>query len=151
MFVFNLLLTELTLNRLESMLTTSHIPENWRKIFMQKIDYYEVLQLIKNNGKDGILQSNLWKKIGATSREGSRIALKLLKQGLITRKRVLHNGKWTYKLVSNKLPIQIDSMMDIPCTFCMEQERCGEKKYITPEKCEKLTNYLLKIIKKEDN
>lgn len=91
MFVFNLLLTELTLNSLETMLTNPHIPENWRKIFMQKIDYYEVLQLIKNNGKDGILQSNLWKKIGVTSREGSRIALKLLKQGLITRKRVLHN------------------------------------------------------------
>ncbi len=113
----------------------------------QKVDYYEILQLIKDNGKNGILQSELWKKIGATSREGSRIASKLLKFGLIGRKRVLHNGKWTYRLLPTKLPVNIESIMDLPCAFCTDQERCGEEKYITPERCEKLTNYLMKNLK----
>ena len=38
---------------------------------------HKALDVIANNGKDGVLQSELWRKLDATSREGSRIALKL--------------------------------------------------------------------------
>ncbi|RLG91666.1 MAG: Lrp/AsnC family transcriptional regulator [Candidatus Hecatellales archaeon] len=114
---------------------------------MRKVDYYEILQIIKRSGENGILQSNLWKEIKATSKEGSRITLKLVRSGLIRRKRELYRGKWTYRLIPEKLPVNFDSLFDLPCTFCPDQERCGETKYITPEKCEKLTSYLMKNVK----
>ena len=38
---------------------------------------HKALDVISNNGSDGVLQSELWRELDATSREGSRIALKL--------------------------------------------------------------------------
>ena len=37
----------------------------------------KALQFITNTGFEGVPQSELWRKLGASSREGSRIALKL--------------------------------------------------------------------------
>jgi uncharacterized membrane protein len=41
----------------------------------------KALQIIMNYGNEGLLQSELWRKLGASSREGSRIALKLEGKG----------------------------------------------------------------------
>ena len=48
---------------------------------------HKALHVIANNGNDGVLQSELWRKMDATSREGSRIALKLETKGLIRREK----------------------------------------------------------------
>ena len=56
-------------------------------------------EIIRKSGKNGILQSELWRILGVDSREGSRIALRLLKKGLIEREPVVHNGKRTYRLM----------------------------------------------------
>lgn len=45
----------------------------------------KALQLIMNSGEEGLLQSELWRKMEASSREGSRISIKLEKKGLIYR------------------------------------------------------------------
>jgi hypothetical protein len=103
---------------------------------------YRVLQMIKECGPEGILQCKLWKKIGASSREGSRISLRLERAGLIDRRRELHNGKWTYKLIAKKRVVTMDSIVDCPCTFCIDQERCEVGSTISPITCEKLSNWL---------
>jgi len=103
---------------------------------------YTVLQLIKDAGKSGILQSQLWKKINATSREGSRISSRLERTSLIGRNRELHDGKWTYRLVAKKSAMTIDSIIDLPCAFCADQEKCDLGNDISPITCERLLSWI---------
>jgi len=109
----------------------------------------KALQSITNTGNEGVLQSDLWRKLGASSREGSRIALKLEKRGLIHRKRELCDGRWTYRLYPKRLPASINSIADCPCLMCPDSPRCGSSGAITPQGCEKLTEWLLNRIKDE--
>ncbi|MFN3622134.1 MAG: helix-turn-helix transcriptional regulator, partial [Nitrososphaerales archaeon] len=74
-----------------------------------------VYKLVVEQGKEGVLQSELWKKLNLTSRDGSRLAIRLEKRGLVKRERVLDNGRWTYKLTPLRLPIQIKSIEQAPC------------------------------------
>ncbi|MFP3130714.1 MAG: MarR family transcriptional regulator, partial [Nitrososphaeria archaeon] len=53
-----------------------------------------VYKLVIESGDKGILQSELWKKLNLTSRDGSRIATRLEKRKLIKRERVLEDGRW---------------------------------------------------------
>ena len=48
--------------------------------------------------RDGLLQSELWKALDATSRKGSRLATSLEEKGFIERKQTTHNGQRTYRL-----------------------------------------------------
>jgi DNA-binding MarR family transcriptional regulator len=45
----------------------------------------KVFRTIISNGKDGILQSELWKELNLTSRDGSRLAIRLERRSLIRR------------------------------------------------------------------
>lgn len=105
----------------------------------------KALQIIMNSGNEGLLQSELWRKLGASSREGSRIALKLEGKGLIRRERELHNGRWTYRLYPKRFPASIDSIADCPCMMCPDGQRCSPSGAITPQRCEKLTEWLFHI------
>ena len=105
----------------------------------------KALQIIMNSGNDGLLQSELWRKLGASSREGSRIALKLEDKGLIRRERELRNGRWTYRLYPKRLPASIDSIADCPCMMCPDSQRCSPSGAVTPQNCEKLTEWLFHI------
>jgi DNA-binding MarR family transcriptional regulator len=60
------------------------------------------LKLILDKGTDGILQRDMWRELRATSREGSRISLRLEAKNLITRERELSKGRWTYRIYINK-------------------------------------------------
>lgn len=48
--------------------------------------------------RDGVLQSELWKALDATSRKGSRLAMALEDKGLIQREQTTNNGQRTYLL-----------------------------------------------------
>jgi hypothetical protein len=109
----------------------------------------KALQIITNTGNQGILQSELWRELGASSREGSRIALKLEGRGLIHRERELRNGRWTYRLYPKRLPASMDSIADCPCMMCPDNPRCGAAGTITPQNCERLTEWLLRLAEKE--
>ncbi|MEM2910982.1 MAG: Lrp/AsnC family transcriptional regulator [Candidatus Bathyarchaeia archaeon] len=109
------------------------------------------LQIIMSVGNQGLLQSELWRKLGASSREGSRIALKLESRGLIRREKELCNGRWTYRLYPKKLPTSIDSILDCPCMMCPDCQRCGPTGAITPQNCERLTEWLLRMVENEFN
>ncbi|MCK4313823.1 transcriptional regulator [Candidatus Bathyarchaeota archaeon] len=106
----------------------------------------KALHFIINNGCEGVLQSELWQKLGGSSREGSRIALKLEGKGLIRREKELCNGRWTYRLYSQRLPVSIDSIADCPCLMCPEGSRCDSSNNVSPQNCEKLTEWLLSLV-----
>ena len=109
----------------------------------------KALQFIMNTGYEGVLQSELWRKLKASSREGSRIALKLEDKGLIRREKELRDGRWTYRLYPKRLPASIDSIADCPCLMCPDNPRCDPSSATSPQSCEKLTEWLLSVAKAE--
>jgi hypothetical protein len=99
-------------------------------------------QLITEAGEDGILQSDMWKKLDVTSREGSRLALKFEEKGVVERRKVLHEGRWTYKLFSKTKMVAIDSISDCPCITCEGLEKCFPGGQVTPIHCQLLTLWM---------
>jgi predicted transcriptional regulator len=110
---------------------------------------HKALMSIANTGNEGVLQSDLWRKLGASSREGSRIALKLENRGLINRQKELCEGRWTYRLYPKRKPASINSIADCPCLTCSENLRCGSWGASSPNDCDKLTEWILKQTSEE--
>jgi len=110
---------------------------------------YKALHFITNTRGQGVLQSDLWRKLGASSREGSRIALKLEDKGLIRRERELRSGRWTYRLFPKRKPPSINSIIACPCLMCVDDARCGAWGTISPHACERLTSWILVFAKEE--
>jgi len=110
---------------------------------------HKALQFIINTGYEGVLQSELWRRLRASSREGSRIALKLETKGLIRRERELRGGRWTYRLFPKRLPATINSIADCPCLMCPDNPRCDTSSSISPQNCERLSEWLISIVKNE--
>ena len=104
---------------------------------------YKAYQLVKRHGEKGILQHQLWKKLGLNSRKGSRIAKTLEEKGLIVREKVRRKGKTTFILKSKKRAVNPELVLEVPCSFCELQEKCGSCE-VSPEKCGKLEHWLLK-------
>jgi hypothetical protein len=109
----------------------------------------KAFQFIVNTGYDGVLQSELWRQLGASSREGSRIALKLEDKGLVRREKELQDGRWTYRLFPKRLPASIESIVDCPCLMCQDNPKCDPSSVISPQICDRLTEWLLSISKNE--
>lgn len=99
------------------------------------------LQLIFKS-EEGILQSEMWKKLGVSSREGSRLALKFEEKGVINRVKVLHGGRWTYRIYSKRQPVTIESLMGCPCLMCAEIEKCAPRGSSSPLKCSDLSRWI---------
>jgi len=110
---------------------------------------YKALHFIANTLNQGVLQADLWRKLGASSREGSRIALKLENKGLIRREKELCDGRWTYRLFPKRLPASINSVIDCPCLMCSNDPRCGAYGAVSPNECERLTEWVVAIAKGE--
>lgn len=106
---------------------------------------HDAFEIIISTGSEGVLQSELWRKMHASSREGSRISIKLENKGLIYRERELHNGRWTYRLYSKRKPVTIDSIIKCPCLTCAENSRCDGGGSISSIGCDRLTNWILDI------
>ena len=106
-------------------------------------------EIIISTGSEGVLQSELWRKMNASSREGSRISIKLENKGLITRERELHDGRWTYRLYSKRKPVTIDSIITCPCLTCSENSRCDGGATVSPVRCDRLTHWILDIPQEE--
>ena len=103
------------------------------------------LTAISNEGAQGILQSDLWRKLGAGSREGSRISIKLEKKGLIRRERELNGGRWTHRLYPKRPHVSISSIVECPCLMCGDDSRCGMSglsNAISPVGCDRLSLWI---------
>ena len=128
---------------LEEQLTEEQITDfQIHKTDMDKLINH-VCEIAATYGNNGIHQSDLWKKLKLTSRDGSRLALKLERMGLITREKILLKGRWTYKLIIVKSPIGTDSLSGAPCLVCPVESKCSLDGDISPKTCQFIEDWVL--------
>ena len=102
----------------------------------------KALKLVFEAGEDGLLQSDLWKLLDVSSREGSRLAKKFEEKGKVVREKVLNDGRWTYKLYFKKEPVTLESVEGCPCLICPEVDKCFRGGSIDPNVCLFLTSWI---------
>jgi len=115
----------------------------------------QVFETISKSGENGIFQTELCKVFSLDSRDGSRLVGNLEKQSLISREKILHNGRWTYKLIVKKSsivaelsrkPIEIANVEGAPCFSCNFQHLCSsedETSQYSPAKCTWIEEWVL--------
>lgn len=104
----------------------------------------KVYKLVIEHGPEGVLQSELWKDLSLTSRDGSRLAIRLEKRGMIRREKVLDGGRWTYKLTPLRIPIEISSIEEGPCITCPYETRCSLSGIISPYTCTWISEWVIR-------
>ncbi|MCS7146015.1 MAG: hypothetical protein RMJ28_05750 [Nitrososphaerota archaeon] len=104
------------------------------------------LKLLLKYGDRGLLQSELWHLLGITSRDGSRVAIKLEKRGLIKRVREFANDRWTMRLISLVKPLDLSIIRDSPCPPCPYNDFCGVSGTYTPTQCVLIESWLLSLV-----
>lgn len=133
--------------QLEEELTDEEI-ENFQidKVDMEKLTNRVCLFL--TNYEDGIVQSELWKKFKLTSRDGSRLALKLERMGIITREKILESKRWTYVLKIKKTPVSTDSIENAPCLVCPVEQKCSLDGEVSPRTCQWIEEWSINELSK---
>ncbi len=133
---------------LEEQLTDEEI-ENFQieKVDMERLTN-KVCDILAEKESDGLFQSELWKKLKLTSRDGSRLALKLERMGIISREKLLEKGRWTYKLILKKTPISTQSIENSPCLVCPVEQKCSLEGEISPRNCQFIEDWVLAEMKK---
>ncbi len=110
----------------------------------------KVFRIVAENGPDGIFQSELWKQLDLTSRDGSRLSIRLERRSLIKREKVLENGRWTYKLIAIKLPVDTNCIEEAPCLTCPVEHMCSVDGTVSPNTCVLIENWILNEINKPE-
>lgn len=133
---------------LEEQLTDEEI-ENFQieKVDMERLTN-RVCDILAEKESAGMFQSELWKKLKLSSRDGSRLALKLERMGTINREKLLEKGRWTYKLILKKTPISTLSIEDAPCLVCPVEQKCSLEGEISPRNCQFIEDWVLAEMKK---
>jgi len=102
-----------------------------------------VCEIIAGYESDGIFQSQLWKKFKLSSRDGSRLALKLERMGMITREKILEKERWTYKLIIKKTPISTKTIEGSPCLTCPVEAKCSLDGEVSPKTCQWIEDWVM--------
>jgi len=105
----------------------------------------KVCEILLANEKNGMLQTDVWKKFKLTTKDGSRLSLKMEKMGYITRQKILKSGRWTYTLFIEKAPISFESIMNAPCLTCTVEQKCSldnELPEPSPRTCELIEEWV---------
>ena len=133
---------------LEEQLSDEEI-ENFQieKVDMERLTN-KVCDILAERESDGMFQSELWKKLKLTNRDGSRLALKLERMGTITREKLLEKGRWTYKLILKKTPISTQSIENAPCLICPVEQKCSLEGEISPRNCQFIEDWVIAEMKK---
>ena len=108
-------------------------------------------RIIIGNGKDGILQSKLWKKLDLSSRNGSRVTIQLEKRSLIKREKILLDGRWTYRLSAVHLPASTRCIDQVPCLTCPVEHMCSVESDYSPNNCNLIEDWALLSIRTSNN
>lgn len=109
---------------------------------MSKLEEKAIKLLLKHEDK-GLLQSELWHKLGVTSREGSRIAIKLEKKGVVKRVKEFAKDRWTRRLVPLIRQVTLGPIRGAPCPSCIYNNVCGRKKVVSPNTCLLIEEWVL--------
>ena len=133
---------------LEEQLSDEEI-ENFQieKVDMERLTN-KVCDILAERESDGMFQSELWKKLKLTSRDGSRLSLKLERIGFITREKMLEKNRWTYKLILKKTPISTQSIENSPCLVCPVEQKCSLEGEISPRNCQFIEDWVIAEMKK---
>jgi DNA-binding MarR family transcriptional regulator len=135
-------------DELEEQLTESEI-ENFQieKVDMERLTN-KICDILAERESDGMFQSELWKKLKLSGRDGSRLSLKLERMGTITREKLLENDRWTYKLILKKTPISTQSIENAPCLVCTVEQKCTLDGEISPRTCQLIEDWVITEFKK---
>jgi len=135
-------------DELEEQLTEAEI-ENFQieKVDMERLTN-KICDILAERESDGMLQSELWKKLKLSGRDGSRLSLKLERMGTITREKLLENDRWTYKLILKKTPISTQSIENSPCLVCTVEQKCSLDGEISPKTCQLIEDWVIAEYKK---
>jgi predicted DNA-binding transcriptional regulator len=87
-------------------------------------DIERAYDLLVERIEDGIHQSDLWKELGMSSKEGSRLIREMEERGLVRRERLIHDSRWTYKIYAKMKPLKIGLIEDVFCFNCEYENRC---------------------------
>ena len=133
---------------LEEQLSDEEI-ENFQieKVDMERLTN-KVCDVLAERESEGMFQSELWKKLKLSSRDGSRLSLKLERMGTITREKILEKNRWTYKLILKKTPISTQSIENAPCLVCPVEQKCSLEGEISPRNCQFIEDWVIAEIKK---
>lgn len=102
------------------------------------------LAIIQQYGGNGILQSELWRRLGLDSRRGSRQVLNLERRGFVDRRKELNRGRWTFRIFPRRRAATVDTIASIPCASCDEDFRGICPTHTTnPATCSRLTHWLI--------
>ncbi len=104
----------------------------------------KVYKMVIEHGGNGVLQSELWKELTITSRDGSRLAIRLERRGMIRREKVLEDGRWTYKLTALRMPVHIQSIEQAPCITCPYETKCSLTGVVSPLSCPWIVEWITK-------
>jgi glucan-binding YG repeat protein len=102
-----------------------------------------VCNIVAERGDEGMLQSDLWKKLKLTSRDGSRLALKLERRNIVKREKILENGRWTYKLKISKMPVSTQTIEAAPCLICPVEQKCSIDGEVSPKTCPLIEQWVI--------
>ena len=103
-----------------------------------------VYKHVIDHGIEGVLQSIVWKDLRLSSRDGSRLVIRLERRGMIRREKVLEDGRWTYKLTPLRMPVQIKSIEQAPCTTCPYEAKCSLTGVVSPLSCPWISEWVVK-------
>ncbi len=114
---------------------------------MKKVTEKDAYEVIRSAGSKGLLQSDLWRSLNTNSREGSRIATKLEKKGLVRRAKELCEGRWTYRLYvdekTQESEVSWSTLNQCPCFTCKSLTQCGSRQNISPTSCSALDQWIV--------
>lgn len=104
----------------------------------------KILSILQNSEDLTMAQSGLAKVLEMTSRDVSRVIVKLEKRGVVKRLQVKEGGRSSYKVkLLKKTPkIDLNDVVWCACFTCADLERCGRGQPVSPETCNKLTTSL---------
>ena len=111
----------------------------------------KTFRIIIGNGKDGILQSKLWKKLDLSSSNGSRLTMQLEKRSLIKREKILLDGRWTYRLFAVHLPASTRCIDQVPCLTCPGEHMCSVESDYSPNNCNLIEDWLITSLDNNSN
>jgi len=112
----------------------------------------KVCEILATYTDNGMLQSELWKKLKLSTRDGSRLSLRLERRGMITREKILQSGRWTYKLIIEQMPISLESIQNAPCLTCPVEQKCNIDNVYpepSPRHCELIKEWVVIESKKK--
>jgi predicted DNA-binding transcriptional regulator len=103
-----------------------------------------VYKFVLDHGNEGVLQNLVWKGLKLSSRDGSRLVIRLERRGMIRREKVLDDGRWTYRLTPLRMPVQIKSIEQAPCITCPYEAKCSLTGVVSPLSCPWIAEWVVK-------